>query len=335
MKNRIGILFLGGLFILAFILMIYYGTKAFYIPPLQTDNQDYAFHFVLIPEKIDNEYWRTVEKGARDAAEKYNVYLEYYGPIRTNIDEHIQAIEKAIASKVDGIMVQGLNEDLFVPIINKALDQGIAVITLDTDAEKSRRKSYIGSDNYQAGYLAGKALIADTKGPQYVGIVTGRKDATHQKLRIQGFQDAIAEEERIHIVGIEESKITKAGAAQATYDLLKENPRITAFYGTSALDGIGIAEVYRTLYPLSNPYIITFDALPDTLELLENGEIDAIVVQYPYQMGYLAIETLVEINRGGYPERFQYTEVGIIRKDDIEQFLQTWKGIGVDEDDPQ
>jgi len=323
------------LFSVCFFLMMYYGEKTFFVKKTaKSEAKKQAYHFVLIPEETDNEYWRIIEKGAREAAEKYNVYLEYLGPKRANMGEHVRILDKEIAGKVDGIMTQGISEDHFTPLINKAMDRGISVVTVDADAPYSRREVYVGTDNYAAGFLAGKALLEDTEGKQVVGIVTGRFDASHQRLRVQGFRDAVEKEKRIEIAGIKESGISKTGAVQATYDLLKEHPDITAFYGTSALDGLGIARVISTMRPNSDPYIITFDTLPENMDLLRDGKIDAIVVQHPYEMGYRAVEMLVELKKGNHPERLQYTESHILRQKDLDQFLKENKGLFGDEDDP-
>ncbi|WAA09285.1 sugar-binding protein [Fervidibacillus albus] len=318
-------------FFVSLILTIYFGTETFVVKKSEQKGQvDYIYHFVLIPEEVDNEYWRMIEKGARDAAEKYQVYLEYIGPSRANMEEHIQVLDKVIAGKVDGIMVQGIAES-FSSLIDKAVNKGIDVVTVDTDWPKSEREVYIGTDNYKAGYLAGRALIEDTEGSQQVGIIIGRKDAIHQQLRVDGFREAIQKEDRIEVVGIEESKISKTGAVQATYNLLKEHPNITAFYGTSALDGVGIAQVIRTMKPDSDPYIITFDTLPETIDLLNNGEIDALVVQYPYEMGYRAVESLVQLQKGNHPDSIQYTKTGIWHKEDLIRQKETY----LDENDPK
>lgn len=68
----------------------------------------------------------------------YGVLLEYVGPKQANIDVHLKTIEMAAVSKVDGIMTQGL-DDQFTPLINRVIEQGIPVVTVDTDTENSKR----------------------------------------------------------------------------------------------------------------------------------------------------------------------------------------------------
>ncbi|MBD1382888.1 sugar-binding protein [Metabacillus arenae] len=298
--------------------MLFFGKETFHIQAKHEAAQiDYRYHFVLIPEEVDNEYWRLVESGARDAAEKYNIYLEYLGPFQADMDEHIKTFDLAIASMVDGIMTQGISELEFTPLINKAIEKEIPVVTVDTDAPLSRRRVYIGTDNYYAGFLAGEAFLIDTKGEQYVGVITGRLDASHQKLRVEGFKDAVKNEERIHLIETRESHITKLGAVEAAYEMVKEFPEINAFYGTSALDGAGIAQVMKRLNKVDETYLMAFDTLPETIELIQEGTIDATVVQHPYLMGFEAVETLVNLKQGKNMDKVQHTETTIVRKKDL------------------
>jgi ribose transport system substrate-binding protein len=302
-----------------FSLAVYFAMKMYYTgsEKTSTNPKQYKYHFVLIPEELDNDYWRLVEKGAKQAAEENGVWLEYVGPKQANIDEHIKTIEMAAASKVDGIMTQGLSEELFTPLINSIVDKGIPVMTIDTDAAKSKRIAYIGTDNYYSGFLAGKALVADTKGKAKVGIITGRFDASHQQLRVQGFMDAIEHEKGIEVVAIEESNITRVQAAEKAYKILKEHPEVNAFYGTSALDGIGIAQVVQQFQKEDDVYIIAFDTLPETINYIKSGVIEATVVQEPYEMGYRAVKMMTELLEGKEISKVNHTETRVIRKADL------------------
>ncbi|MDM5299650.1 sugar-binding protein [Bacillus pumilus] len=277
----------------------------------------YQYHFVLVPEELDNEYWQLVQKGAADAAAVHQVYLEYLGPKQADLDDHLKTIDMAIAGHVDGIMTQGLDAKKYKPLFQKARKKGIDIVTVDTDAEGSKRQVYVGTDNYYSGFIAGQALIADTKGEQYVGIVTGRLDAIHQQLRVKGFQDAVSSEKRIHILGIEESAITKSGASSAAYQLLNDHEKLTAFYGTSALDGVGIIQATAQYRSSDEFYVLAFDTLPDTIKALEEGKINAVVVQHPYEMGYQAVESLVRLQKGEKEETLQHTETSVVRQKDL------------------
>jgi ribose transport system substrate-binding protein len=281
----------------------------------QAESPPYRYHIVLVPEELDNEYWRLVEKGAITAAKDRGVFLDYIGPGQANIDEHLKIIEMAAASKVDGIITQGLIDEKFTPLINGVIAKDIPVITIDTDASNSNRNLYIGTDNYYSGFLAGNALKEDTKGHAMVGIVTGDLQTNHQQLRVKGFMDAIQKEKGIQVIAVEESKITRVGAAEKALKILKDHPEVNAFYGTSALDGIGIAQVIESFQ--EKPYVIGFDTLPETMEYIEKGIIKATVVQKPYDMGYQSVSMMVDLIEGKDTPSLVHTGTKVIRKTDI------------------
>jgi ribose transport system substrate-binding protein len=272
------------------------------------------YHFVLIGEEMDNDYWRLVGEGAKAAEEDYNVFVEYKGPRRSNMEEQLKMMDMAIAARVDGIIVQALNEEKFVPIINKAVKAGVPVVTIDTDSPNSLRSLYIGTDNYEAGRLAGETLIEDTKGRASVAIITGSFTSAHHQLRVEGFLNSVKNAPGIEIVAIEESNITRVGAEEKAYRLLKENTHITAFFGTSALDAIGITSALQDSVNKGSQYIIAFDALPETVGLLQEGEIDAVVAQQPFEMGFKSVERMFDILEGNPHKDVYHTDANIIRR---------------------
>jgi ribose transport system substrate-binding protein len=219
---------------------------------------------------------------------------------------------------VDGIIVQGVEGQQFVDLAHKANERHLPLITIDADVKGSERQAYIGTDNFHAGELAGQALIENTTGEQYVGIVAGRMDAFSQQERIAGFKDKIKSHPRIHLTMTNESDITVIGAAQATYSLLKEHPEITALVGTSALDGMGMVEGLHEIAPNKAVYMTAFDMLPETLQLIRENKINVTIAQYPEEMGYKSVDVLIGLQEKGLLEREFFTKTKIIGKRDLQ-----------------
>jgi ribose transport system substrate-binding protein len=278
------------------------------------------YHFALIGEEMNHDYWRLVGAGAKRTETEHDVFVEYEGPKRSNPEEQLKLFEMAIKSNVDGIIVQALNEK-FTPLINKAVNEGIPVITIDTDSAESLRNVYIGTDNYTAGQLAGQTLVEDTGGEAIVGIITGSLENAHHQQRVQGFKDVIGQVEGIEIVAIEESNITRVEAEEKAYKMLTDHENITAFYGTSSYNGIGIVAAAKSLKRHDDMYVITFDMIDENIQLLEQGDIDAIVEQQPFEMGYQSIKTMLDIIKGRPVQDVYYTDSSIIRISD----LPNWK----------
>lgn len=312
----------GVIFFISFMGMIIYGYKTFAISPLnQKAEEASSHHFALIAEENENDYWRLVKKGADKAAEKNHVNLEYVAPKKADNDEMNRLLDRMIAAKMDGIIVQGIKGARFKNLVHKSVERDIPIVTVDTDAKASERKAYVGTDNIAAGKLLGEALLSNTSGEQYVGIITGRNEAINQQERVQGFRDMVEGHKRIHIIDIRESHITKNGATIASYKLLKQYPKINAFVGMSALDGPGIVEGVKEVAPFKNVYVLAFDTLPETMQLLETGKIDATVAQYPEQMGYDAVEVLIRLQGKDMLDNLIYTKTNIITKEGVQKKL--------------
>lgn len=309
------------LFIISFIGMIYYSYKTFYIEIEVESPEEYDHHFVLIGEEIDNAYWHLIEKGANQAAKEHRVFLEYLAPEKANNDQVLKIIDRMISVKVDGIITQGVEEEQFIDLVKKGSEREIPIITIDADIKNSERKAYVGSDNYYAGQIVGEAVMKQTVGEQFVGIIAGRLEAKNQQQRIAGFKDVIESTDRIHIVEITESNITQVGAAQATYSLLKRHPSLTALVGLSTLDGIGIVEGLQEIAPNKEMFITAFDTLPDTLSFIHEGEIDITIAQHPEAMGYESVETLIELQSNDMLNKVFFTEIKVINKENIDAYL--------------
>jgi ribose transport system substrate-binding protein len=308
------------LFVLLSVLLFFFGQTINKMTlTTQTVDQENvkpnAYHFVLISEQFDNPYWRSVEQGAQDAAKERHVTLEYMGPFRSNIDDHLKILDQAIAAKVDGILVQGLIDSLYAPVINKAIERGIPVITVDTDAPSSKRMSYVGTDNYQAGLDLGKEVVRILRGKGRIAIITGTFGTTNQEMRVKGIKDAVRDAE-IQIVTIRSSQISRIQATEQTNQILSVYPDLDAIVGTSATDALGI---YDAVKERSNTHlkIIGFDDLTQTLTLLNEGKIAATIIQKPYWMGYRAVNLLADVKEGKTIQPRVYTGTQILERKDV------------------
>ncbi|MFZ4451154.1 substrate-binding domain-containing protein [Salibacterium aidingense] len=316
-RKKTGLLTGGGiLFAVCFLLMLYFGKETFYVEGTEQNSPSYDSHIVLLTEETGNEYWQMIEQSAKQTASNHDIYLESIGPKKADPDEVLRTMDQMIAADVDGIITQGLPGPRFRDLVAKAEENGIPVLTVDSDMPDSERRAYIGTDNYNSGKLAGEELLRATEGDQHVGIITGNLESLNQQERIEGFEAAVENVERVDVVDIRESNITEVGAAQAAYSMMKQHSNINALFGTSALDGIGMVQGVEDITVWERPYMIAFDILPETLTLLEEEKIDATIAQYPEKMGEKAVKTMIELLETGYVAPRQHTETDVIRQGD-------------------
>lgn len=268
-------------------------------------------HFVLIAQEYGNPYWTAIGNGAKDAGEKFDIYVEYRGPIQSNMDEQLKLLEKSIAENVDGILVQSLNNEKFTPLINKAMSKGIPVITIDTDAPSSNRLSYVGTDNYYAGQELGNKVIAETNGKGKVGVIIGDITAENQKLRLNGLQSVIEKQPNMEIIEVLPSNISRIKAGQQAEKILRNNPEITILVGTSALDAVGMIEATENLNR-TDVQIFGFDNVDDTLHAINEKKITATLAQMPYQIGYKSVSLMNDYIKGISIPNEAFTDITII-----------------------
>ncbi|WP_232510251.1 sugar-binding protein [Paenibacillus crassostreae] len=276
-------------------------------------NLGHRYHIVLIEQERYHPYWEMVEKGAEKAAERYGIDIEFTGPVRNNMDEQINLLEKAIAARVDAIIVQGLNGERFTPVIDKAVQRGIPVVTIDTDAPASRRLAYVGTDNEAAGESLGRLVVETTGGSGKIGVIIGSELAENQLQRLQGLKNIVEQYEDLTIVDVRSSNISHMEAIQQAAEMMRMHPDINIMVGTSATDALGVLQATKSL-ERDFPTIIGFDNQEETLTAILRGEIKATVAQQPFLMGDTAVRLLHEHFQGKDLRSEYYTEVMVLDK---------------------
>lgn len=293
------------------------------------NNDEKEPRIVLLSHIYDNPYWQIIKEGAEKAAKERGCHLEYNGPQAANIDENLRLFDMAVNAKADGILTYVQDEDPYTPHINNAIYSGIPVITIDSDAEKSMRYSYIGTDNVYAGRVAASVLLEGVKGDARIGIIIGGK-VTNQLQRVEGFKSYIENFTKAKIVDIESSDSYVVEAKIAAERMVRENPNINCLFCASALDGIGASDAVSDL-KRNDIVIVCFDNLPETLELIKRGEIYASIVQDPYDMGYKGVNLMMDcIEKKSIPKDKYLTEIKVIKKGNIEEYIKQ-KGVDKNE----
>ncbi|MCJ8012946.1 substrate-binding domain-containing protein [Paenibacillus sp. KQZ6P-2] len=255
-----------------------------------------AKHIVLIAQELDNPFWREMEQGADQAADKLGMKIDYMGPIRIDPSEQMRLLEKSIAAKPDAILVQGIGNPEYDQLIGKAVDQGIPVLTVDADEPGSRRLAYVGTDNRKAGEQLGELVVKNEARNGQIGVIIG-SEADNQRLRLEGFRSVISAAPGFQIIDVRSSNISRIGAAEQAEAMLKQHPDISTIVGFSALDAAGIVEGV-TAAGQEDVSVYGFDDLEVTRKGISEGDIKASVVQQPGEIGAKAVYLLDQWFKG-------------------------------------
>ncbi|RSK27580.1 sugar ABC transporter substrate-binding protein [Bacillus sp. HMF5848] len=272
--------------------------------PEKSEQQSLNNRLVLITQELDTPFWEQVSSGAKMQAEKDGASLEVWGSYENNNEEFLKQIEIAIYSKVDGIIVQGLDTDEFKELTKvKAASYGIPVITVANDVPmaESLRKTYVGSNQRLAGEFIAKQLVDDMGAFGEVILIFDSSGEYYQTQRLEGIRDYLKSFPNVKIFEVETSD-TKEQVTATMKDLLNRMPNVDAFVAVNAnFAGDMIEEIERR----SNvePYFIySFDDDPASLSLLLQGKLDGMIEQSPYTMGELSVNLMMKwLNEEVYP----------------------------------
>jgi ribose transport system substrate-binding protein len=257
-------------------------------PPVVT-----PLRVVYITEQLGTPFWDEVQAGAEIEADKHNILVEFWGTYRSNKGELLKNMDLAIASKVDGIVVQGIESEEFKKLVGKASEKGIPVITIATDAS-SLRKKYVGTDHYQAGVEVAGIIAAKMKGKGKLAIVSGEDSASHLQARLRGIRVTLNSYPEITVVEEMLFDVNQSSAKNETATLLNKHPECRFYIALSGESVQEIVEVISTRNRIKDFSIFTFDDNQETMDLLEAGLIDLTLKHQPRDMGQKSLQLVIK-----------------------------------------
>ena len=253
-------------------------------------NEEYVF----IGKSVSNPYWVDAREGLEDRARALGVKADFRGASGTDVNEQIKQFEDAMARKPAGIILSPSGVGI-TTMINRAVDSGIPVICVDSDAPQSKRYSYVGTDNYNAGKQGGELLgkLLNGKGEVFLLSVPGEPNLEE---RIKGYQDALAKHPGITIVDVGNDRADANEAAKAARNILSAHPNIAGVGCVDSGGGEGTAVVLREKGLVGKVKIVGMDRNDATLNLIEEGVIDASIAQRTYTMAYMSLGMLYDLH---------------------------------------
>ena len=162
--------------------------------------------FAFVPKLLDNPVfqlaWQGAQAGATDLG-KGKVEVQRFAPVKSDAVEQAQIIESLIERKVDGIAISVNDADALQPTIDKAMDAGIPVVTFDSDAPKSKRISYYGTNNPASGRTMGENLVKYMGKKGKIAILMGTPGAPNLEERKNALLDYLKDYPDIKVVATE------------------------------------------------------------------------------------------------------------------------------------
>ena len=272
-----------------------------------------------------SDFWTIARRGTEKAdAELPDVTVEFRIPSDGTAAEQRRIIDDLLAKGVDGIAISPVDPDNQTQMINDAAKR-VMVFTQDSDAPKSDRACYVGTDNVAAGRQAGGIIKEALPQGGKIMLFVGKLDARNAAERLQGIKEAL-QGSNVEIIDVRTDDTDRVRAKSNVSDTLVRYPDVVALVGLWSYNGPAILNAVRDAGKTGQVKIVAFDEEDETLAGVKDGAIYATVVQQPFEFGYQAIKIMAQAlagDRSGIPPNKQvFIPTKVIKKDNVEEFTK-------------
>lgn len=270
-------------------------------------------YVAVITKSTKSTFWKTVFAGAGAAATEYNLTVTCDGPEREeDYETQNRLVRQALDNGADVIVFSAVDYNANAELINEATQRGVKIVVIDSDVNSGYVSCRIGTDNVEAGRQAAQAALVAEEEELYVGIVNYDVHSANGQQREQGFREVMEAEERVKEITTINVVSTTEDAREGTRELIKQNPRINVIVTFNEWTSLGVGWAIRDLEKSEDIHVVAFDSNVVTVGMLESGEVDALIVQNPYAMGYLGVEAAAILAGGKNVEESQVDTATII-----------------------
>lgn len=253
----------------------------------------------LVAKSTETEFWLSVFAGAEAAATEYNLKLTITGP-ETEEDYETQnrMVADAVSAGADALVFSAIDYENNASAIDEAARAGVKIVAIDSSVASDMVSTYIGTDNYAAGQMAAQAALDRVEGELTVGIVNYDISSANGQEREHGAVDLLGESGRAVVAAVINTLAEAGQAKEDTEAMLAEHPEINVLLAFNEPTSVGAAEAVSELSLSESVFLVGFDSNVATVDGLQEGSVDALVVQNPYAMGYLGVESAYKLLSG-------------------------------------
>ena len=282
-------------------LVLIFCLTAFHRPILNgkesESSSDQKHKVVFIAKSTVSGFWKSVYAGASNAATACNLDLTFEGPKNEeDYETQNQMIAKAVEDGAEVIIFSAVDYEANADVINDAAGKGVKVVVIDSDVDSDAVSCRIGTDNYDAGCKAAEAAMKDEK---------------------EGFRDTILRDGRAGIDAVINVLSDTENAKKRTKKMLKKHPKINVIVTFNEWTTLGVGYAIQELGLKDNVRVVAFDSNVVSVGMLETGEVDTLIVQNSYAMGYLGVETAYKLINGYSIKDTIYTDTIAVDKENM------------------
>lgn len=245
------------------------------------------------------EFWDVVQAGIESAAKEFGVKTEVVGAkYEREIHRQIEILDEIVEQKPDAIVLAAADYNLLIPSVEKIHKAGIKLITIDSAVNSSIPESFIATDNVQAGIKAGLELAKLVPQTSQVAILSHVKGTATAIEREKGVRKGLDQSQITNIYDTLFSENNQEKGLEIIKKLLIEKPQTAGIVCLNETSTLGAARAIKELNLDGKVKLVGFDSSINEVKLVEQGVIQATVVQNPFNMGYTGIEMAVRAIKG-------------------------------------
>ena len=289
-------------------------------------DQDSTKRIGYVVTTLSNPYFVDMTEAAADEATNYeNVEVVIQSPDQAvDIEDQIQIIENLVTQGVDAICVVPADSRSIVSAVARANTAGIPVLIIDNRmdeglaAERSvRAETFIGSNNYEGGFIAGEHIAGRINQAGEVAVLEGVSGVDAAIQRKSGFADAIGQYPNIEIVASQTANWSREQGLNVFQNMLQSHPEIDALFASNDEMALGAIQAIREEGREGEIIVVGFDATDDGLDAVEGGRMEGSVAQLPALMGRLAVQKAISLLEGASIEAEIPIPVQLITTNDL------------------
>jgi ribose transport system substrate-binding protein len=274
----------------------------------------------VVPKGANHIFWQTVHAGAIKAAREYGFDIQWNAPaLEIDSSRQIEIVDSMINQHLAGIVLAPVDKSALVTVVERASRAGIPVAIFDSGIDTERILCYVATNNLEAGRMAGRRMGEILGGKGKVGVVGFMPGSASTMQREDGFTQAVRQNSPgVEIVGVQFGMADRAKAMAVTENLLTAHPDLAGLYADNESSAEGALQAVKTR-GVGNVKLVVMDSSESLLAALRAGDIDSIVVQNPFRMGYESTRAIGMKLRGQSPPRLQDSGATLVRREDLDR----------------
>ena len=298
----------------------------FFISNLYSNQQKKLAYIV---SDINIPFWQIISKGIKDKSNELGYEIHIYSSNNLKKNE-LENLASAISLKIDGLIISPINSSTASTLLEIAKMNKIPTIVADIGSDSQDYLSFISSDNKKGAYELGKILSKYMKSLSWnkegtVGIIAIPQKRLNGKDRTLGFIQAL-DEESIKVSGFyQQVDFSYEETYNYSKKLIEENKNLRAIWLQGSDKYKGALDAIKEANKQNEIALICFDAEPEFLEMIQNGDLVASAMQQPYIIGQEAVVTLNNYFNNKEVKKEQKMEILSISKENIDDKLKIIK----------